>query len=106
MKIGIIISSNEPETVWNAFRFANMALKDENTVKIFLIGQGVEAETLDMAKFRINAQIETFIMHKGKLYICGTCLQLRNKTGSGVCKLATLEDMYDIVAESDKVLTF
>ncbi len=106
MKLGIIISSNDAETIWNAFRFANLALRKQDEVKIFLIGGGVEAETLDMEKFRINAQIETFITSKGKIYICGTCLKLRNKEGSGICKLSTLEDMYDIIAESEKILTF
>ena len=106
MKVGIIISSNDAETVWNAFRFANLALRKGDEAKIFLIGQGVEAETLDMENFRINAQIETFINSKGTIHICGTCLKLRNKDGSEVCQLSTLEDMYEIVAQSDKILTF
>ncbi len=28
MKIGILISTNDPETLWNVFRFANLCLKD------------------------------------------------------------------------------
>ena len=35
MKTGIIIYSNDAETVWNAFRFANFSLKEGDTVKIF-----------------------------------------------------------------------
>ena len=27
LKIGIVISTNDPEEVWNAFRFGNVALK-------------------------------------------------------------------------------
>jgi len=42
MKTGIIISSNDPETVWNAFRFANLSIKKGDEVKIFLLGKGVE----------------------------------------------------------------
>ncbi len=47
MKTGIIIYSNDPETVWNAFRFGNFSLKAGDTVKVFLTGRGVEAESLD-----------------------------------------------------------
>jgi len=35
MMIGIIISTNEPEVVWNAFRFGNVALGESHTVKVF-----------------------------------------------------------------------
>ncbi|PJE75618.1 sulfur reduction protein DsrE, partial [Candidatus Uhrbacteria bacterium CG10_big_fil_rev_8_21_14_0_10_48_11] len=37
MKIGIIISQTNPETVWNVFRLANFSLKQGDEVKIFLI---------------------------------------------------------------------
>jgi sulfur relay (sulfurtransferase) complex TusBCD TusD component (DsrE family) len=46
MKIGIVISTNDPEEVWNALRFGNMALKANHTVKVFLINKGVEAENV------------------------------------------------------------
>jgi formylmethanofuran dehydrogenase subunit C len=32
MKLGIVISTNEAEEVWNAFRFGNVALKQNHTV--------------------------------------------------------------------------
>jgi uncharacterized protein involved in oxidation of intracellular sulfur len=35
MKTGIIIYSNDPEPVWNAFRYANSALKECDEVKVF-----------------------------------------------------------------------
>jgi len=34
MKIGIVIYSNDPETVWNAFRLSNFALKEGDEVKV------------------------------------------------------------------------
>jgi uncharacterized protein involved in oxidation of intracellular sulfur len=37
MKIGIIINTNEPETVWNAFRFGVTSLLMEHEVKVFLL---------------------------------------------------------------------
>lgn len=106
MKIGIIIYSNDPETVWNAFRFANFSIKKGDEVRIFLLGKGVECETLDTEKFRISGQIQIVVAGNGKIYACGTCLKLRNQQESEVCPLSTLEDMYEIVAQSDKILTF
>jgi hypothetical protein len=35
MKIEIVISTNEPETVWNALRLGNVALKENHKVKVF-----------------------------------------------------------------------
>jgi len=48
VKIGIIIYSNDPETVWNAFRLGNYAIKEGDEVKAFLSGKGVESESIDM----------------------------------------------------------
>ena len=48
MKIGIIISQTHPETVWNALRFAN---------KIFLLGAGVEIESIKSDKFHVQEQL-------------------------------------------------
>ena len=42
MKIRIILNSNDAEIVWNAFRFGVKALDKNNSVKIFLLGDGVE----------------------------------------------------------------
>ena len=47
MKLAIIISTNNSETNWNALRLDNFAIKQEDEVKIFLIGQGVEYESGD-----------------------------------------------------------
>lgn len=35
MKFGIVISTNEPEVVWNAFRFGVTSLKADHEVKVF-----------------------------------------------------------------------
>jgi hypothetical protein len=45
-RIGIVISSNDPETVWNAFRFANFSCQKGDSVSVFLLGKGVEAPIL------------------------------------------------------------
>ena len=106
MNLGIIISSNEPETVWNAFRFGVFALKSGDAVKVFLLAKGVESEALDTEQFKVTAQMANLVDSGGRIYACGTCLKIRQQQGSENCPLSTMKDMYDIVRESDKVVTF
>lgn len=106
MKIGIIIYSNDAETVWNAFRFANFAIDKKDEVNIFLIAKGVEYESKSNEQFNIIKQAEKFQDAGGKIFACGTCLKQRNRSGSNLCPLSTMGDMYSLVSESDKILTF
>lgn len=50
MKLGILISQTEPETVFNALRLANCSLQQGDTVKIFLVGKGVELDQINDRK--------------------------------------------------------
>ena len=106
MKIGIVIYSNDPETVWNAFRFGNFALKEGDKVKVFLLAKGVECESLDTDKFKITKQMQALIDGGGEILACGTCLRMRKSEGSELCPLSTMKDLYEIVKESDKIVTF
>ena len=106
MKLGIVVYSNDSETVWNAFRFANAALAMNDGVRVFLIGKGVEHEGLDTPVFNISEQVKNFVDGEGKVFICGTCLNIRQKKAPGIFTVATLKELYDIVAQSDKVVTF
>ena len=106
MKLGIVIYSNDAETVWNVFRFANFSLKEGDTVKIFLLAKGVEYEKLDGEKFNIKEQTKSFLDKNGKIFACGTCLKSRELEGSETCPMSTMKDLYELVKESDKVLSF
>ena len=106
MKLALIIHSSDTETVWNAFRLGNFSLKENDHVSIFLLAKGVEAESLDTEKFKVTEQMESFIKGGGKILACGTCLKIRQKEGSELCPLSTMKDLYDLVKDSDRVLTF
>ncbi len=106
MNIGIIIYSNDPETVWNVFRFGNFALKEGDKVKVFLLAKGVECESLDTDKFKVTEQIRSFLNSGGKIFACGTCLKIRQSEGSEICPLSTMKDLYEIVKESDRIISF
>ncbi len=106
MKLGIVIYSSDPETVWNAFRLGNFALKERDQVKVFLLAKGVECESLDNDKFDVTRQMRTLVDDGGKIFACGTCLKIRQSNGSELCPMSTMKDLYEIVRESDKIVTF
>jgi len=106
MKIGVIISSNDSETCWNALRYTNFCLGQKDEVRIFLVGNGVEYEKISTDKFNTIEQAEKFLQGNGKIYACGTCIKAREQKESNLCPISTMKDLYEIVKESDKVVTF
>jgi uncharacterized protein involved in oxidation of intracellular sulfur len=106
MKIGVIISTNDAETAWNALRYANFCLGQKDEVKVFLAGKGVECQNISTEKFNTVEQAEKLLKGGGKIFACGTCIKSRDREGSEMCPINTMEDMYEIIKESDKVLTF
>lgn len=106
MKLGIVIYSNDSETVWNAFRLGLFSLKKGDAVRAFLLGKGVECERLDTEKFQVTEQMRSFVGAGGKILACGTCLEIRHSEGSEMCPISTMSDLYDVLRESDKVVTF
>jgi len=107
MKIGIIITQTNPETVWNTFRLANFALAQGDEVKIFLVGEGVEYESGSSEKFNIQEQATEFLKSdKAEIMACGTCLKLRKQEETNTCPMSTMKDLYALVNECDKILTF
>lgn len=107
MKLGIIISQTNAEAVWNTLRLANFALKNGDEVKIFLVGEGVEYESVSSEKFDIKEQIEVFLKSdNAHILACGTCIKSRSQEATVTCPMDTMQDLYNMVKECDKVLTF
>lgn len=106
MKLGIIIYSSDAETVWNAFRLGVFSLAENDSVSVFLLAQGVECESLDSEKFKVTEQMRLFLDKGGKILACGTCLKIRNSGGSELCPLSTMKDLYELIKQSDKVVSF
>ena len=105
MKLGLIISQTEPETVWNAYRLGTFALERGDSVKTFLLGRGVESEA-EHSKFNVREQIDKYMKAGGEIYACGSCMKTRKMDSRDTCPLSTMKDLYDIVNKSDKILTF
>lgn len=106
MKLGIIIHSADPETVWNAFRLGAFALKAGDAVAVFLLAKGVECESLDTDRFAVTTQMKALLEQGGKILACGTCLQLRDSAGTELCPLSTMQDLYELIRDSDRIVTF
>lgn|SRR4030043_322849 len=105
MKLGIILNSNDPETTWNSLRLGNTALGAGHEVSVFLMGSGVEVEEIKSEKFNVSEVLKIFVDSKGNLLACGTCLKVRQQE-AGVCPVSTMPQLVQLIADSDKVVTF
>jgi uncharacterized protein involved in oxidation of intracellular sulfur len=105
MKLGMIITQNDPETVFNALRLALYSLEHDDEVRIFLSGKGVEINSIKDSEFDVKGKAQNVLDAGGQFFACGTCLKLRNFDASEICPLSTLKDHYEIVRDSDRLVT-
>ena len=104
--IGIVIYSNDVETLWNALRLANYSKNGGDTVNIFLLGKGVELDSIVKKDKNVKEQADEFLHGGGVILGCGTCLQSRKNNEPQVCKFSSMTDLYDLIRKSKIVLTF
>jgi uncharacterized protein involved in oxidation of intracellular sulfur len=105
MKLGLIITQTDPETVFNALRLALYSLEQGDEVRIFLSGRGVDIDKIESPQFDVQGQAQKVLDAGGRFQACGACLKLRESAGSEICPLSTLKDHYEIVRDSDRVVT-
>jgi len=106
MKLGIVIAQTDPETVFNVLRLALYSLEQGDKVRIFLSGKGVEIDQIEHPAFDVKGHAQKVLDAGGEFLACGACLKLRDSGGSEICPLSTLKDLYEIVRDSDRVVTF
>ena len=105
MKLGMVITQTDPETVFNALRLALYSLEQGDKVRIFLSGRGVEIDRIEDPKFDVKGLAQKVLAAGGQFLACGACLKLRNSEGSEVCPVSTLKDHYEVVRDSDRLVT-
>jgi uncharacterized protein involved in oxidation of intracellular sulfur len=105
IKLGIIITQTCPETAFNAFRLALYSLEQGDEVRIFLSGKGVETDQIKDRRFNVREEAQKFLDAGEQILARSICLKLRNSEGSQVCPLSTLKDYYEIVRDSDRLVT-
>ncbi len=64
-----VVSTNDPETVYNAVRLANVSLDNKKEVNLFMLGRGVEFNEISTEEFDVNSQIESFYEKGGELIV-------------------------------------
>ena len=105
MRLGIIINTNDAEKAWNALRLGNTALEAGYQVSVFLMGSGVEIESIKNKTYNVSELIKNFAKGQGSLLGCGTCLGLRHRE-PGVILKSTITDLVKLIADADKVVSF
>ena len=104
--IGMVIYSNDVETVWNAFRLANHSKNQGDTVQVFLLAKGVEVDLLVNDNKDLKEQVDAFLEKGGEIQGCGTCLKSRKNNEPQVCTFSSLADLYEVIRKNKIVLTF
>jgi len=66
MKMLIIINSGDAETIYNAMRLANVAVKKQDEVSVFMLGKGVLFEQASTDQFNVLQELERF---EGDFYV-------------------------------------
>lgn len=66
MIILFIISTNDPETVYNAMRLANVAIEKGDEVNVFMLGKAVLFEQINDGQFNVHEQVDKF---KGNMFV-------------------------------------
>jgi hypothetical protein len=69
MQLGIIISNKDPEIMWNAIRFANLCLNNNDEVTLFLNAHAVAYHEVDSPQYKLEELLKTFALSDGFLLV-------------------------------------
>jgi peroxiredoxin family protein len=104
--IGIVISSGDAETVWNALRLGIAAQSKGDTVVIFVISKAVDIFIKDSSQFNIPKTTLEFVKNGGDILTCSTCAKMRHTEEVQMCTLTSIFDLYAIIKQSKKLVSF
>ncbi len=66
MNILFIITTNNPEKIYNAIRLANVAVSKGDEVNVFMLGEAVLFEQVKDERFNVMEQVNQY---KGNMYV-------------------------------------
>ena len=114
-----LILLNDPpygtERIYNALRLAHTLLKhDSNTeITVFLMADAVvgarKGQKTPDGYYNIERMLKRILAGKGRVLLCGTCMDARGITEADVLEGAarsTMEELAEATASADKVLVF
>ncbi|MFP4084430.1 MAG: hypothetical protein ACLFP9_05840 [Desulfonatronovibrio sp.] len=67
MNCAMVVSTPDPEVIWNTFRLGNLMLNNDDDVSIFLNGPAVDYTKGDSEQFPIIEQAKIFTLSEGSL---------------------------------------
>jgi len=102
----LVLNTNDAEAAWNCLRFGAAALNRQHAVTLFLLGPGVEIESIGSESFNVQGQLARFLELGGSAVSCGTCLRSRNLNASNECPISSMDELVRLSEEADKTLTF
>jgi len=106
MMYAVVINTKDPETVWNAFRFACASLSKGHQVTVFLLGPAVEIDSVDSSRFDVKKVVGRFLDLGGEALSCGTCLKVRKMGASEACPMSTMDTLVVLTEDADRVVSF
>ena len=66
MKVLMIISTDDGETIYNAMRLANVGVEKGDEISVFMLGKGVLFEQRGTDEFNVMGEIDRF---EGDFYV-------------------------------------
>jgi len=69
MHLGMILSSSDPDILWNALRFANFSLEQGEDVTILLNSHAVAYHEVDSPKYKLEELFKTFALSEGRILV-------------------------------------
>lgn len=114
MKILIIL--NDPpygtERSYNGLRLAKALAGDDTQISVFLIADAVfcakRGQKVPQGFYNLELMLKS-VIRKGKVLLCGTCMDARGLTDEEVlesAKRSTMIELADLTRRADKVLVF
>jgi uncharacterized protein involved in oxidation of intracellular sulfur len=102
------------DVTYNAARLASaLAKRDEVTVRVFLMGDGVTVAMKNQKTpdgyYRLDRMISIVPRNGGQILCCGTCMDARGISEDMLMEHAsrsTMEDLATLTLAADKVLVF
>ncbi len=115
----VLIIANDPpygtERLYNALRLGHAMQKREDVteVAVFLLADAVSGakkmQKTPEGFYNIERMLKRLVIGKGRLLICGTCLDARGLTAAELVEGAersTMDELAAVTALADKVLVF
>ena len=100
-KIGIIISSNEPNTCWVAIRYAIFHLVEHKDVNIYFVDLGLKYKDISDEKYNTVSLVDFFTKRGGQVFMCETRESLKIYLADHFASLLSKKDISNM-SDDDK----